>query len=97
VRALSVWSNSAHVTSFANSAGGHLMYGIAAKAGAPISLTGIPAAEVDDAVLRLEHIARDGVSPRMYGLEIQTVPLDGGTAAIVQRRSVEPPAILAPL
>lgn len=89
----------ADVSSFANAAGGHLIIGMAEKGGLATELVGISVdgdKEVlngDQEVLRLEHMIRSGIRPRIMGLETEAVSLSNGNVAIVIRtpKSWNPP------
>lgn len=81
------------VSSFANTAGGHLIIGMDESSGVPtgtIPLTGI---DPDQELLRLESLSRDGIEPRIIGLRMKAITLAGGGAVIVVRvpRSWNPP------
>lgn len=65
----------ADVSSFANTAGGNLLFGIEEQAGIPIKITGIQLDDVDAHKLRLESMLRDGIAPRMPGVDVQPVAL----------------------
>lgn len=83
----------ADISSFANAAGGHLIFGIEAKNGVPTDLTGIETDDADGQILRLEAIAREGIKPRILGLATHAVNLASGRKVIVIRipRSWEAP------
>ena len=55
------------VTSFANTAGGHLIFGIDEDGGIPTTLNGISGIDADAEILRLEQIVRDGFRPAIIG------------------------------
>jgi len=80
------------LSSFANSAGGHLVIGIDEAQGAAsnvVPITGDP-----DAILqRLEQIARTSIEPRVVGLQMRAVSLTGGGYSFIIRvpRSWNPP------
>ena len=63
----------ADVSSFANAAGGDLLYGVKADKGVPTEAIGCKFDERD--VLRLESVIRDCVQPRILGM--QMVPISG--------------------
>ncbi len=65
----------ADVSSFANAAGGDLLFGIEEQAGTPTTLTGIQLADVDAQRLRLENMLRDGIDPKLSRVDIQPVAL----------------------
>ena len=81
------------ITSFANSAGGHLIIGMEEANGVPRALMGLPGVDPDALINRLESLVRDGVEPRIVGVRMRTVCLSGGGAALVIRipRSWNPP------
>jgi len=75
----------ADVTSFANAAGGDLIYGVKGRrdsAGIPTgeieAIVGLPNLNLDAEQLRLENMVRDGVAPRMSPLTFHPIP--SGTA-----------------
>src|SRR2546421_770826 len=65
----------ADVSSFANGAGGDLLFGIEEQAGTPTTLSGIQLADVDAQKLRLESILRDGIDPKLPRVDIHPVAL----------------------
>ncbi|MBI2862421.1 MAG: ATP-binding protein [Chloroflexi bacterium] len=74
----------ADISSFANAAGGRLIYGMRAERGIAKGLVGLPAQiDLDAEVLRLENMIRDGIKHRIIGYRIQPVPLAGRGQAIV--------------
>jgi len=72
------------VVSFANSAGGHIIFGIGATNGIPTELVPISEDKIDDAKLRLESIIRTSVEPTIQGLKIDSVKLSNGRALIIE-------------
>lgn len=81
------------ISSFANSAGGHLIIGMDEADGLPKALTGLPGADVDSLINRLESLVRDGIEPRIIGIRMRRINLARGGSAIVIRipRSWNPP------
>jgi len=73
------------VSSFANAAGGHLVYGIEEKEGLPIRICGLGEIDPDKEILRLENILRTGIDPRIPGVVMRAIPLKSSKAAIVIR------------
>lgn len=71
------------VCSFANSAGGILLFGIEEKDGIPVSAPGVPVAGVDSGILRLENLARDSIEERIPGIRFRAIPVSEATAVIV--------------
>ena len=71
------------VTSFANTAGGYLIIGMAEAEGVAVNLIGLTTRPPDDEKLRLENVIRDGVEPRLVGVRIHEVKLSGDGYALV--------------
>lgn len=73
------------VSSFANAAGGCLVYGMKAKDGIPTDLPGIQQLNADSEKLRFHNMLQSGIQPRVPGVEIQDVKLkDNRWTLIVQ-------------
>jgi hypothetical protein len=81
------------VSSFANTSGGYLIFGIDENEGLPTALPGLNDINADNEIRRLEEMARDGMRPPIPGLHTVAVPLRAGTTAIVMNipRSWNPP------
>jgi hypothetical protein len=75
----------ADVSSFANAAGGDIIYGMKETAGVPTDLCGVAVSDVDAEILRLESTIRDGIEPRIPGLATHATRLAAGTHAIIIR------------
>ena len=75
----------ADVTSFANSSGGHLLFGVREEGGVPIAVDGVELADPEKEILRLENTIRDGVEPRVIGVALRTVPLQSGLSVLIIR------------
>jgi hypothetical protein len=73
----------ADITAFANLQGGHLLFGVEAIDGVPMSFPGIPLASEDDTKQLIENLCRDGVEPRLLGLSMRAVRLASGVAPVV--------------
>lgn len=71
------------VSSFANTAGGHLVFGMDEIQGIASNLPGISNLDPDKEKLRIENIIRDGISPRIAGISIHVVNLSNGNSAVV--------------
>jgi len=80
------------VSSFANTAGGHLIVGIDETAGVPTGISALTS-DRDQELQRLENLARDGIEPRLMGLRMKAVPISTGGFVLVFRipRSWNPP------
>ena len=74
----------ADVSSFANAAGGDLLYGIKETAGVASEVSGT-VADVDSEILRLENIIRDGISPRIPGVSTRSIPITGKAPVVLIR------------
>lgn len=68
----------ADVSSFANSGGGFLIFGMDEANGIATALIGIDVADIDTEIRRLDELIRDGLEPTILGLEIRGVSLDNG-------------------
>jgi predicted HTH transcriptional regulator len=74
----------AAISSLANTSGGDLLVGIAAKDGIPVDVRGL-SGSVDAEKLRLENLVRDGLQPRLSSLHIRDVRLANGNSVLVLR------------
>jgi schlafen family protein len=74
----------ADASSFANAAGGHLIYGMRAEAGVPVELLGMDD-DGDAAILRLETSIRDGIVPRITGVHSTAIKLANSKTAVLVR------------
>ncbi len=63
----------ADVSSFANASGGDIIYGVAAVNGVPAQAEGLTGIVADAVILKLGNAIRDGVVPRMSGVQIRTI------------------------
>lgn len=77
----------ADVSSFGNASGGDLVYGIIEdkKTGIPKSLEGLSIENVDQEILRMENLIRDGVEPRIPSVSIRPIALKSSRVALVIR------------
>ncbi len=73
----------ADISSFANSQGGYIIYGISEEQGYPKELIGIKIDNIDEVKLKLENIIRDGIKPRIQGIKIQEVIIDDEKMCII--------------
>jgi Schlafen, AlbA_2 len=72
------------VSSFANAAGGYLLYGIKEVDGAPTDIPGLELANPDETVRTVDNIIRDGLQPRLTPIATtRAVPLKSGRFALV--------------
>ena len=63
----------ADVSSFANASGGDILYGVAATDGIATSACGLTGFSEDAERLRLESMIRDGIAPRLPGLQLKVL------------------------
>ncbi len=73
------------ITAFANTQGGHLIYGMNAEEGIPVELNPIKMTSSDQVLQRFENLCRDSVQPRLTGVQYQFIPLENGGSALVVR------------
>lgn len=73
------------VTSFANTAGGDLVYGVDASSGLPKNIAPIDLPSLDEVIQRFESLAANSVDPRIPGLAFRAVPVAGGGYVLVVR------------
>ncbi|HSB01694.1 MAG TPA: ATP-binding protein [Anaerolineales bacterium] len=75
----------AEVASFANTAGGNLVYGIKEENGIPVALPGIPGKDPDSEIIRLEKLLRDHIQPKCQGVVIRAVDMTPAAPVIIIR------------
>ena len=63
----------ADVSSFANAAGGDIIYGVEEDQGIPTVANGLPGIDPDAEILRLDNIIRNGIDPRIPTVQIKAV------------------------
>ena len=71
------------MASFANAAGGHILFGMEAKAGVPVKLSGVVIDNPDDEVLRLDTIIQSGITPKLPRVIVRAIPLGNGNNVVV--------------
>lgn len=75
----------ADVSSFANTVGGYLIYGIDVKHGIPVELCGVELTSVDDFKLTCENRLRDGLFPQIPPFDIHPIELAPNNYVIILR------------
>lgn len=80
------------VSSFANTQGGFLIFGMSEANGVPQDLVGL-AVDPDKEILRLQQMLRAGIRPALANVEIEAVKLSNGNHALVMHvpKSWNPP------
>ncbi len=73
----------ADVSSFANTVGGVLYIGIREENLLPVELTGLAVADQDIEIQRLENLLRNGLEPRLPGINILPIRLSSSRLVIV--------------
>src|SRR3954453_9360980 len=75
----------ADISSFANTSGGDLVFGIDEAGGVPVTILGLGLEDPDQAAARLDSIIRNGLEPRLPSLSIKPVSTEVGRWVIVLR------------
>ena len=75
----------ADVSSFANSSGGDLIFGIVEDGGVPSEIEGVAISDTDQEIQRMENIIRDGIEPRIPSVSIKPISLPNSRTAILIR------------
>lgn len=75
----------ADVSSFANSSGGYLIYGVDADkiAGKPVKIAGTKLIKPDQETLEMQQIIRDNITPRIPNVEIQPIEFENDKYVVV--------------
>lgn len=71
------------VSSFANTNGGYLVYGMEETNGIPTKLAGFSGINPEEEVQRLDHMTRDGIRPPIIGVHTVPVKLSDSNFAFV--------------
>jgi len=74
----------ADVSSFANSIGGEIFYGIDAKNGIPVAIKGVNVSNIDAEVLKFEQVIKDCLEPRIQ-FEIGTLSIKPDVIVMIIR------------
>ncbi len=87
----------ADVSSFSNTAGGYVFYGISEESGLPQEVLGLEGIDPDSELLRLENMLRDAITPRIPGVNIRAIPMKdrGHVLAIHTSRSWASPHMVS--
>ena len=68
----------ADVSSFANTIGGLIIFGIKEKKGIPVEVNGFECEDIDAEILRLESMILTGLQPRISGISSRYIKMDNG-------------------
>lgn len=71
------------LTSFGNAGGGYVIFGMREEDGIPVEIEGIDKDLIDSEKLRIESLLRDGVEPRIPGIQIHDVSISETKAALI--------------
>jgi hypothetical protein len=75
----------ADVSSFANSNGGEIVFGIAEASGLPTQICGVNIQNCDQEILRLEQMIRTGVRAPINGIQTRSISLKSSKFVILMR------------
>lgn len=75
----------ADVSSFANASGGDLIYGVVENRGVPSRIVGVKLKDVEGDLLRYEHMIRDGIDPRIYGVQVKALEIKKDRYVVIVR------------
>lgn len=73
------------ISSFANTDGGDIVFGIDEVNGVPAEILGVEVDNVDSLGLRFENICRDNIEPRIGGIQVHGIKLANGRKVIIVR------------
>src|SRR3954454_2695451 len=72
------------LTSFANTGGGHLVLGMDEAEGVASGIVPLTGIDIDVELQRLENLARDCIEPRVVGIRMKAVLVQGGAAFVIR-------------
>jgi len=75
----------AEVSALGNTIGGDLVIGIEDDKGVPKSIGGVQIADIDQEILRLENVIRNGLEPRLVGIGIREVKISSDKYVVIIR------------
>lgn len=73
----------ADISAFANSSGGHIIFGMAETEGIASELVGLDVEDIDNTTLWFVNLVRSSIRPRLPDLNFQAVKLNSGKVAII--------------
>ncbi len=75
----------ADISSFANAAGGDLIFGIEETAGAPTAIPGVASANIDTDIQRINNVLQTGLEPRLGPVESHPIEVASGRWVLILR------------
>lgn len=73
----------ADVSSFSNSAGGYIFFGMSEDSGLPLGIEGLGQIDPDAEILRFENLLRDSMTPRLPGVNIRAISITNQSSVLV--------------
>jgi hypothetical protein len=73
----------ADVSSFANTEGGYIIFGVKEESGLAKEIVGVDVENADQIILHLSNIIRDGLEPSLHDVNIGVLPLKNGRSIIL--------------
>jgi hypothetical protein len=73
----------ADITSFSNTVGGYLVFGVKEEGGVITEIKGFDFGNQDELKLQIENILRDTVEPRIIGLQMKFIDLENGKSIFI--------------
>lgn len=75
----------ADISAFANTDGGDIIIGVRDVAGKAIEIIGLDLEDPDSELLKIQNIIRDLLEPRITGILVRAVPIDGSRVVLIIR------------
>ncbi|MGE5410466.1 MAG: helix-turn-helix domain-containing protein [Clostridiales bacterium] len=73
----------ADISSFANTVGGNIIFGIREEKGIPVEIPGLEIGDYDKLISKLTSILRDCIEPRIPGIDIKPLKLSSGAKILI--------------
>lgn len=74
----------ADLSSFANTAGGDIIYGIKEEGGKPVSIQGFLSFDFDETKLWAEDLIRSGLKPRLFSAQFAEIKTESGSVLLIR-------------
>jgi len=75
----------ADISSFANSVGGNIIYGIEEENGLATNLCGFKTDNIDSLILKIENLLRDSIKPRINNIGVKSLKLENNDFILLIR------------